>query len=142
MSDKNIQADLSDDGDIKLKSLDATQLSVVVVTKLSAMEKQLNDISSRLATKDDIRVVNERVDHLKAVTEQNDEWIKRRSIEIEAERNSLSGKIRAKFGEYAVTVFIALLVASFVGGILFYVGHANDTASVQDEIRALKELAP
>ena len=139
---KELNADMTDDGDIRIKSLTPAQLSVVVVTKLSTMERQLDDISNRLATKEDVRAVNNRIDAVKRTADENNAWIKRRTVELEAERNSFAGKLRARFGEYAVTIVIALLVASLVGGILFYIGHSDEAEEVQSEVRTLKELAP
>lgn len=142
MTKDDISAGIDADGNINMHDLDATQLSLVVLTKLTAIEKQLASIDDRLATKDDVRVVSERVDRLEVTVERNDEWIKARAVRLDDERDSLGARLKNKAAEYIVTGVIALIVTGIVGGVMYYIGESSAASNVQDEIRAIKELAP
>lgn len=142
MTKDDISAGIDTDGNINMHDLDATQLSLVVLTKLTAIEKQLASIDDRLATKDDVRVVSERVDRLEVTVERNDEWIKARAVRLDDERDSLGARLKNKAAEYIVTGVIALIVTGIVGGVMYYIGQSSAASNVQDEIRAIKELAP
>lgn len=142
MTKDDISAGIDAAGNINMHDLDATQLSLVVLTKLTAIEKQLASIDDRLATKDDVRVVSERVDRLEVTVERNDEWIKARAVRLDDERDSLGARLKNKAAEYIVTGVIALIVTGIVGGVMYYIGESSAASNVQDEIRAIKELAP
>mgnify|MGYP002521018015 CR=1 FL=1 len=142
MTKDDISAGIDAAGNINMHDLDATQLSLVVLTKLTAIEKQLASIDDRLATKDDVRVVSERVDRLEVTVERNDEWIKARAVRLDDERDSLGARLKNKAAEYIVTGVIALIVTGIVGGVMYYIGQSSAASNVQDEIRAIKELAP
>ena len=142
MTKDDISAGIDAAGNINMHDLDATQLSLVVLTKLTAIEKQLASIDDRLATKDDVRVVSERVDRLEVTVERNDEWIKARAVRLDDERDSLGARLKNKADEYIVTGVIALIVTGIVGGVMYYIGQSSAASNVQDEIRAIKELAP
>ena len=142
MTKDDISAGIDAAGNINMHDLDATQLSLVVLTKLTAIEKQLASIDDRLATKDDVRVVSERVDRLEVTVERNDEWIKARAVRLDDERDSLGARLKNKAAEYIVTGVIALIVTGIVGGVMYYIGESSAASNVQDEIRAIKELVP
>ena len=125
-------------GRLDISNLEPADVNIVVLTKLGAIEKQLASINTRLATKDDVRAISARVDKLEAVVERNDDWIKARTVQLNEESHSLGAKLKNRIVEFLVVGILMIAIAGIVGGAMYYIADAN----TQDEIRALKELAP
>ena len=141
MSDKKINsttAAIDSTGRLDISNLEPADVNIVVLTKLGAIEKQLASINTRLATKDDVRAISARVDKLEAVVERNDDWIKARTVQLDEESHSLGAKLKNRIVEFLVVGILMIAIAGIVGGAMYYIADAN----TQDEIRALKELAP
>ena len=125
-------------GRLDISNLEPADVNIVVLTKLGAIEKQLASINTRLATKDDVRAISARVDKLEAVVERNDDWIKARTVQLDEESHSLGAKLKNRIVEFLVVCILMIAIAGIVGGAMYYIADAN----TQDEIKALKELAP
>ena len=141
MSAKKINsttAAIDSSGRVDISNLDPSDVNIVVLTKLGAIEKQLASINTRLATKDDVRAISARVDKLEAVVERNDDWIKARTVQLDEESHSLGAKLKNRIVEFLVVGILMIAIAGIVGGAMYYIADTN----AQDEIRALKELAP
>ena len=134
----NTTAAIDSSGRVDISNLDPSDVNIVVLTKLGAIEKQLASINTRLATKDDVRAISARVDKLEAVVERNDDWIKARTVQLDEESHSLGAKLKNRIVEFLVVGILMIAIAGIVGGAMYYIADAN----TQDEIRALKELAP
>lgn len=141
MSAKKINsttAAIDSSGRVDISNLDPSDVNIVVLTKLAAIEKQLESINNRLATKDDVRAISARVDKLEATVERNDDWIKARTVQLDNERNGIGTKLKNRIVEFFVVAIMLISIAGIVGGAMYYIADTN----AQDEIRALKELAP
>ena len=125
-------------GRVDISNLDTSDVNIVVLTKLGAIEKQLASINTRLATKDDVRAISARVDKLEATVERNDDWIKARTVQLDEESHSLGANLKNRIVEFLVVAILMIAIAGIVGGAMYYIADTN----AQDEIRALKELAP
>ena len=134
----NTTAAIDSRGRIDISNLDPSDVNIVVLTKLAAIEKQLESINTRLATKDDVRAISARVDKLEATVERNDDWIKARTVQLDEEGHSLGAKLKTRVVEFLVVGILTIAIAGIVGGAMYYIADTN----AQDEIRALKELAP
>lgn len=134
----NTTAAIDSSGRVDISNLDPADVNIVVLTKLGAIEKQLASINTRLATKDDVRAISARVDKLEATVERNDDWIKARTVQIDYESHSIGAKLKNRVVEFMVVGILMIAIAGIVGGAMYYVADTN----AQDEIRALKELAP
>ena len=135
---KSTTAAIDSSGRVDISNLDPSDVNIVVLTKLAAIEKQLESINTRLATKDDVRAISARVDKLEATVERNDDWIKARTVQLDEESHSLGAKLKTRVVEFLVVAIMLISIAGIVGGAMYYVADTN----AQDEIRALKELAP
>lgn len=131
-------AAIDSSGRVDISNLDPADVNIVVLTKLGAIEKQLASINTRLATKDDVRAISARVDKLEATVERNDDWIKARTVQLDDESNSIGAKLKNRVVEFFVVAILMIAIAGIVGGAMYYIADTN----AQDEIRALKELAP
>lgn len=131
-------AAIDSSGNVDISNLDPADVNIVVLTKLGAIEKQLASINTRLATKDDVRAISARVDKLEATVERNDDWIKSRTVQLDYESHSLGAKLKNRIVEFLVVGIMMIAIAGIVGGATYYIADTN----AQDEIRALKELAP
>ena len=141
MSAKKINsttAAIDSSGRVDISNLDTSDVNIVVLTKLGAIEKQLASINTRLATKDDVRAISARVDKLEATVERNDDWIKARTVQLDEESHSLGANLKNRIVEFLVVAILMIAIAGIVGGAMYYIADTN----AQDEIRALKELAP
>ena len=135
---KSTTAAIDSSGRVDISNLDPSDVNIVVLTKLAVIEKQLESINTRLATKDDVRAISARVDKLEATVERNDDWIKARTVQLDEESHSLGAKLKNRVVEFLVVAIMLISIAGIVGGAMYYIADAN----TQDEIRALKELAP
>ena len=134
----NTTAAIDSSGRVDISNLDPADVNIVVLTKLAVIEKQLESINTRLATKDDVRAISARVDKLEATVERNDDWIKARTVQLDEESHSLGAKLKTRIVEFLVVGILTIAIAGIVGGTIYYIADTN----AQDEIRAPKELAP
>ena len=138
-------ASITPDGNLDLSQLSGDQLVVALYMQINQLNQRMSRIESKLdrsATADQLHQLSGRIDELS----DSFNAINNRVEDLERQHQALNsgflGRLRARLGDYAVTVFLITVVVVAVGGIWSFIQNRQQISDLQKEVRSMEDLGP
>lgn len=136
---------ITPNGDLDISTLTGEQLVLALYMKVNQLGDRMARIETKLdksATADQLHQLSGRIDELS----DSFNAINNRVEDLERQHRELNsgflGRLRARLGDYAVTVFLVTVVVVAVGGIWSFIQNRQQIRDLQKEVRSMEDLAP
>lgn len=136
---------ITPNGDLDISTLTGEQLVLALYMKVNQLGDRMARIETKLdksATADQLHQLSGRIDELS----DSFNAINNRVEDLERQHQALNsgflGRLRARLGDYAVTVFLITVVVVAVGGIWSFIQNRQQISDLQKEVRSMEDLAP
>lgn len=136
---------ITPNGDLDISTLTGEQLVLALYMKVNQLGDRMARIETKLdksATADQLHQLSGRIDELS----DSFNAINNRVEDLERQHRELNsgflGRLRARLGDYAVTVFLITVVVVAVGGIWSFIQNRQQISDLQKEVRSMEDLAP
>lgn len=140
-----MKGSITPNGDLDISTLTGEQLVLALYMKVNQLGDRMSRIESKLdksATADQLHQLSGRIDELS----DSFNAINNRVEDLERQHRELNsgflGRLRARLGDYAVTVFLITVVVVAVGGIWSFIQNRQQIRDLQKEVRSMEDLVP
>lgn len=136
---------ITPNGDLDISTLTGEQLVLALYMKVNQLGDRMARIESKLdksATADQLHQLSGRIDELSVSFNAINNRVEDLERQHQALNSGFLGRLRARLGDYAVTVFLITVVVVAVGGIWSFIQNRQQIRDLQKEVRSMEDLAP